>query len=595
MPLPEFLSKLSRNLFFTGKGGVGKTSVACATAVTLADRGQRVLLVSTDPASNLDEVLGVQLGHKPTPIPEVPGLCALNLNPEQSAREYRDRVVGPYRDVLPESVVARVEEQLSGACTVEIAAFEEFSRLLADPRTTEDFDHVVFDTAPTGHTLRLLSLPAAWSSFIDTNTSGTSCLGPLAGLQKQHALYRDTVQALSNSDLTTLVLVTRADRSALAEAARSSTELAALGVQNQYLVVNGVFHAQFPDDPIARAMEQRGLDALASLPSALAGLSPTKIPLAPHNLLGVEALRAMLQGDRQQPIKETPHPIRSVVMPGPLEQLIDEIAQTPRGVVLVMGKGGVGKTTVAAAVALELARRGHPVHLTTTDPAAHVQHAVDTIPVGLTISRIDPKVETSLYQAEVLSTAGARLDAPGRALLEEDLRSPCTEEIAVFRAFAKVVDQGKESFVVLDTAPTGHTILLLDAALAYHRELSRQASDIPESVRELLPRLRDPEFTRILLVTLPEATPVHEAAQLQEDLLRANIGTFGWIINQSLTPLSVTDPVLRARQRHEGVYIAEVAQKFAFRTAVIPWLIHTPVGADGLRSAVRLVARAAFG
>ncbi len=587
MPLPEFLKKsASRNLFFTGKGGVGKTSVACATAVTLADQGQRVLLVSTDPASNLDEVLGVMLGNQPTPIPEVPGLSALNLNPEQSAREYRDRVVGPYRDVLPESVVARMEEQLSGACTVEIAAFEEFSRLLADPRTTADFDHVVFDTAPTGHTLRLLSLPAAWSSFIDTNTSGTSCLGPLSGLREQHALYRDAVQALANADVTTLVLVTRADRSALAEAARSSTELAALGVGNQYLVVNAVFHSQRTDDPIAQAMEQRGQEALTSLPSALVGLRQSEIPLAPHNLLGVEALRTMLQGGRRMTLEETPHQVRSVVMPGPLEQLIDDIARTPRGVVLVMGKGGVGKTTVAAAVALELAHRGHPVHLTTTDPAAHVQHAVGTIPAGLTISRIDPQVETSLYQAEVLSTAGARLDAPGRALLEEDLRSPCTEEIAVFRAFAKVVDQGQESFVVLDTAPTGHTILLLDAALAYHRELSRQASDIPESVRELLPRLRDPQFTRILLVTLPEATPVHEAAQLQEDLLRANIGTFGWIINQSLTPLSVTDPVLLARQRHEEVYIAEVAQQFALRTAVIPWLINTPVGADGLMKAV---------
>lgn len=582
MPMPEFLANASRNLFFTGKGGVGKTSVACATAVTLADRGQRVLLVSTDPASNLDEVLGVRLGNKPTPIPNVPRLFALNLNPEQSAREYRDRVVGPYRNVLPESVVARMEEQLSGACTVEIAAFEEFSRLLADPRTTEDFDHVVFDTAPTGHTLRLLSLPAAWSSFIDTNTSGTSCLGPLSGLPEQHALYRDTVQALSNSDVTTLVLVTRADRSALAEAARSSTELAAIGLQNQHLVVNAVFHTRVADDPIAKAMEHCGQAALASLPNVLVAIRQTVVPLAPHNLLGVDALRAMWLDGAQSIIDQSIAANRSEVMPGPLKQFIDEIAQTPRGVVLVMGKGGVGKTTVAAAVAVELARRGHPVHLTTTDPAAHVKHAVGTIPVGLTISRIDPHVETSLYQAEVLATAGAHLDAPGRALLEEDLRSPCTEEIAVFRAFAKVVDQGQESFVVLDTAPTGHTILLLDAALAYHRELSRQANDIPESVRELLPRLRDPEFTRILLVTLPEATPVHEAAQLQEDLLRARIGTFGWIVNQCLTPLSVTDPVLLARQRHEKAYIAEVAEKLALRTAIIPWLIHLPVGAEGL-------------
>ena len=547
-----------------------------------------MLLVSTDPASNLDEVLGVALGDQPTPIPQVAGLLALNLDPERSAREYRERMVGPYRQVLPEAVVVTLEEQLSGSCTVEIAAFDEFSRLLADPRTTAAFDHVVFDTAPTGHTLRLLSLPAAWSSFIDTNTTGTSCLGPLAGLQERHALYRDTVKALSDTETTTLVLVTRAERSALAEAERSSAELAALGVRNQHLVVNAVFHSQFSDDPIAQAMEHRGQDALASLPRVLAGLSQTEIALTPHNLLGVEALRAMLQGGRQKTAEGTTHQNRSEVMPGPLKQLIDEMARTPHGVVLVMGKGGVGKTTVAAAVAVDLACRGHQVHLTTTDPAAHVKHTVGTVPAGLTVSRIDPKVETKLYQAEILATVGAGLDAPGRALLEEDLRSPCTEEIAVFRAFARAVDQGQDAFVVLDTAPTGHTILLLDAALAYHRELSRQSSGIPESVRRLLPRLRDPKFTRVLIVTLPEATPVHEAAQLQEDLLRAQIRTFGWVINQSLTPLRVTDPVLLSRQRQEGVYIAEVAQRLAFRTAIVPWLSgETPVATAELSMALR--------
>jgi arsenite-transporting ATPase len=226
---------------------------------------------------------------------------------------------------------------------------------------------------------------------------------------------------------------------------------------------------------------------------------------------------------------------------------------------------------IAAAVARELARRRQAVHLTTTDPAAHVIEAVGPMPAGLTVGRIDPDLESQRYRTEVLAASETHLDAAGRALLEEDLRSPCTDEIAVFRAFAKVVAQGKDQIVVLDTAPTGHTILLLDAALAYHRELSRQASGVPDSVRELLPRLRDPEFTRVLLVTLPESTPVHEAAQLQDDLLRADIHTFAWIINQSLTPLTVTDPVLRSRQRQERTYIDEVIQSHAVRTAVVPW------------------------
>lgn len=251
--------------------------------------------------------------------------------------------------------------------------------------------------------------------------------------------------------------------------------------------------------------------------------------------------------------------------------------------ILFTGKGGVGKTTVAAALAVALAERGFPVHLTTTDPAAHVAAAVDGAIPRLKVSRIDPEAETAAYSAEVMGTVGANLDAQGKALLEEDLRSPCTEEIAVFRAFARAVEQGKDGFVVLDTAPTGHTILLLDSAMAYHREVNRQASGMPREVEHLLPLLRDPEFTRVLLVTLPEATPVHEAAKLQQDLERAEIRPFAWIINQSLTPLDITDPVLRSRQAQEAVYIREVVEDLAKRVALVPWQPDPPVGVTRLR------------
>lgn len=581
----DYLQKATRNLFFTGKGGVGKTTLACATAIALADRGKRVLLVSTDPASNLDEVLGTTLGNAPTPVPAVPRLLALNIDPEQAAREYRERVIGPYRGVLPAAAVTSMEEQLSGSCTVEIAAFDEFSRLLGAQDTTAQFDHVVFDTAPTGHTLRLLSLPSAWTGFIDSNTTGTSCMGPLAGLQGQRELYGATVAALSNAGLTTLVLVSRPDSSALAEAARCSRELALLGVSNQHLVLNGIFHALAADDPVAAAMERRCRDALSALPDPLAGFPRTGLALTSHSLLGVAALRGFFQADgwavAEEPDSEH---ITAVPMPPTLMELIDEFALLGRGVVFTMGKGGVGKTTVAAAVGVELARRGHRVHLTTTDPAAHVQNAVGKSLPGLTVSRIDPPAETEAYRAEVMATVGTDLDAEGRALLEEDLRSPCTEEIAVFRAFAQAVDGGKDGYVVLDTAPTGHTILLMDAALAYHRELSRQATEMPVAVRELLPRLRDPQFTRVLIVTLPEATPVHEAATLQQDLVRAGIRPFAWVINQSLSPLPIHDPVLRARRQHEAPYIREVTDKLAARVSIIPWLMEAPVGAKRLQA-----------
>jgi arsenite-transporting ATPase len=580
----DFLERPTRNLFFTGKGGVGKTSLACAAAVALADQGLRVLLVSTDPASNLDEVLGTRLGNRPSPVPGVPSLRALNIDPESAAREYRERAVGPYRGVLPDAAVASIEEQLSGSCTVEIAAFDEFARLLGCGHATADFDHVIFDTAPTGHTLRLLSLPSAWDGFLASNTTGTSCLGPLSGLKAQQRLYRGTVEALADPATTTFVLVSRPERTALDEAARTSRELLALGVTNQRLVVNGVFSASDPDDAVARALERRGREALRHLPEGLASLPRTTLPLLPQGFLGVQALRSLFAPGRGEPFHSSAK--RPVDMPG-LRELVEELAGAGRGVILAMGKGGVGKTTIAAAVAVALADRGFPVHLTTTDPAAHVAAAVAGVLPNLRVSRIDPGAETAAYSAGVTAAAGADLDDRGKALLEEDLRSPCTEEVAVFRAFANTVACGEGGFVVVDTAPTGHTILLLDAALAHHREVSRQSSEMPESVARLLPRLRDPEFTRVLIVTLPEATPVHEAAKLAEDLARAGIRTFGWVINQSLSPLVVTDPVLRGRQAEEADYIGEVVAHKAARAVLVPWQADLPVGVGGLRRLIQ--------
>jgi arsenite-transporting ATPase len=266
-----------------------------------------------------------------------------------------------------------------------------------------------------------------------------------------------------------------------------------------------------------------------------------------------------------------------------LEALVTAIEEQGIGVIMTMGKGGVGKTTVAAAIAVILARRGHAVHLSTTDPAAHVAETLHGKVAGLTLSKIDPAAETAAYQGEVMQAQGAAMDEGGRALLEEDLRSPCTEEIAVFRAFAREVGRGTGRFVVLDTAPTGHTLLLLDASEAYQRALERQArSTQPEEVLKLLERLRDPHFTRILLVTLPEATPVHEAAALQEDLRRAHIEPFAWIINQSLLHCGTCDPLLQRREEAEHRYLREVVEKHARRTAWLPWQPEEPVGSDAL-------------
>jgi arsenite-transporting ATPase len=562
----------TRILMFTGKGGVGKTSSACATAIGLADAGKRVLLVSTDPASNLDEVLGIKLSAVPTPVPTVRGLSALNIDPEQAAHAYRERVVGPYRGVLPQVAIASMEEQLSGACTVEIAAFDEFSKLLGDQASTANFDHVLFDTAPTGHTLRLLELPAAWTSFIDDNVGGTSCLGPLSGLAAQRALYAASNEALRDAAQTTLVLVARPDRSSFAEAERTRGELSQLGVTNVRLILNGVFQARDRSDTIAVAMEARGRAALEALPIGLRTLERIDVPLFPFGLVGIDALRAM--GTREVGSGTSPPRSTTIALRGErLDALVDQLAKRGKGVVMTMGKGGVGKTTVAARIASELARRGFAVTLTTTDPAAHVEQAARELSAGasgLRVTRIDPALETRRYTDEVLASAGSGLDAQGRALLAEDLRSPCTEEIAVFRAFAETVAEGEDRFVVIDTAPTGHTLLLLDAAESYHREVLRKPSGSPEAVQRLLPRLRDASFTHVLLVTLPEATPIHEAMQLERDLARAEIKPLCWIVNQSLTPLNVTDPVLRARRAHEATHLQELAAH-GVRIVLEPW------------------------
>ncbi|MBL9153750.1 MAG: arsenical pump-driving ATPase [Verrucomicrobiales bacterium] len=577
-------TRATRYLFFTGKGGVGKTSLSCATAMALAEAGRRVLLISTDPASNLDEVLSTRLSGKATPVPGVPGLEALNIDPVAAAAAYRERVIGPMRGLLPEAALRSMEEQLSGSCTVEIAAFDEFSSYIGQPENSKEYDHIVFDTAPTGHTLRLMSLAKAWDHFLDQNTSGTSCLGPLAGLEKQRAIYEGTVRTLADATATTLILVSRPQAAALTEAARTAGELRALGVANQQLVINGVFETNCPDDPIAQALEQRGRAAMLSVRDFIDSLPSYQVPLRPINILGISGVRQLL-GDSppETGLPQVDEPAWCPPSMQSLADLVGDLESAGRGLVMTMGKGGVGKTTIAAAIAVTLAHRGHRVHLSTTDPAAHIEQTLAGELAGLTVSRIDPAAETAAYQAEVMRTQGAALDPAARALLEEDLRSPCTEEIAVFRAFAREVARGSDRFVVLDTAPTGHTLLLLDASEAYHRELQRQArTSQPDEVLKLLERLRDPAFTRLLLVTLPEATPVHEAAALQEDLRRAGIEPYSWVINQSLLGCGSCDPVLQRRERAEHTYIEEVAALLAIPPAWVPWQATEPTGPEAL-------------
>ncbi|MFQ2222081.1 arsenical pump-driving ATPase [Aeromonas enteropelogenes] len=579
----HFLTNPPPFLFFTGKGGVGKTSLACASAVALCDAGKRVLLVSTDPASNVGQVFATGIGNRITAIAAVPGLSALEIDPPAAAKAYRERIVGPVRGKLPESVVRSIEEQLSGACTTEIAAFDEFTALLTDPALRSEYDHILFDTAPTGHTIRLLQLPGAWSEFLEQGKGDASCLGPLAGLEKQRSQYAEAVAALCDGTQTRLVLVARAQHSTLREVARTHEELAAIGLANQQLVINGLFpEAAIAGDTLAQAIWRREQQALADMPQGIKGLARDLVPLLATNLVGLDSLRQLLQpqdADEQAPLATSAH---QPVQPE-LSSLVDELAADGHGLIMLMGKGGVGKTTLAAAVAVELASRGLPVHLTTSDPAAHLGETLAGSLPHLEVSRIDPRAETERYRAQVLASKGAALDEQGRALLEEDLRSPCTEEIAVFQAFSRIIREAGKRFVVMDTAPTGHTLLLLDATGAYHREIARQMGGKGLLFTTPMMQLQDPKQTKVLIVTLPEPTPVQEAANLQADLRRAGIEPWAWLINHSLQQAAVSSPLLQLRAERQLPHIEAVERQHASRYAVVPLLAEEPVGPDALR------------
>ena len=578
-----FLEALPRFVFFTGKGGVGKTSLACATAVWLVEQGRTVLLTSTDPASNVGQVFDVTIGNTISAVPTVPGLEALEIDPQQAADAYRAAIIDPVRDVLPADEISAMTEQLSGACTTEIASFNEFTTLLAGEGATAAYDHVLFDTAPTGHTIRLLQLPGEWTSYLSDGKGDVSCLGPVAGLDRLRRDYAGALAALTDPARTRLVLVTRPQRSAIGEAARTYEELRALGMTNAHVIVNGVMPASAADDDadeLTEAIRLREQAALNAIPADLSALPRTTLPLLPFNTVGVPALRALLgpaSAARGGASGETVSlPLGAVG----LRDLVDDLERDGHGLVMCMGKGGVGKTTVAAAVAVELANRGHEVLLTTTDPAAHLGETLQARVENLTVERIDPQQAITEYRSRVMAGKGKALDDAGRAALAEDLKSPCTDEVAVFQQFSHVVFRARKQFVVLDTAPTGHTLLLLDATGSYHREITRQMTEGARFVTPLM-RLQDPAQTKVIIVTLPETTPVLEAEELRDDLGRAGITPWAWVVNASLTAAAPTSPFLRTRARAETAPLARVG-RLCPRVAVLPLLAEDPVGPAAL-------------
>ncbi|MFN6946060.1 MAG: arsenical pump-driving ATPase [Cytophagaceae bacterium] len=575
----DMTNAMTPYMFFTGKGGVGKTSLSCAHAVKMAFEGKKVLIVSTDPASNLSDVLDSPVHEKITPVKGTENLFAININPEVSAGEYRRRVTEPLQGLLPEAEIKRMNEELSGACTTEIASFDEFSRFISGEYEGEAFDVIVFDTAPTGHTLRLLELPAAWASFSEENPDGASCLGPTSALKSSQERYNKVVNTLRDGAKTTFYLVARADKSSLKEASRTRAELMDLGLQQQVLFVNGIFKATDSGDEFALKMESLTQAQLKKIPENLQNLPLHTFPLLPYNVLGIEKLRSLLDVSLQKQIvagsQKTSTEWQSDI--DGLHALVEElISANNHGLIMTMGKGGVGKTLAASAIAVMIAKKGYEVDLTTTDPAAHVQDFINQLgelPEPLTIDRIDPKLETLRYTEKILQQKGKNMDEEGKKLLLEDLKSPCTEEVAVFHAFSKAIQQAKRKFVVIDTAPTGHTLLLLDTAGSYHREIMRNTGMDTSKIKTPYMHLQDASLSKIILVSLPETTPMREAADLQDDLKRAGITPYAWLINQSLSMQEhISDPLLKERASAELSIIQEIATKHTHKVFGVPFL-----------------------
>ena len=556
----------TKYLFFTGKGGVGKTSIACATAVALADAGEKILLVSTDPASNLQDVFGVSLNDAGVAIAEVPGLVVANLDPLTAAAEYRESVIGAYRGKLPDSAIQNVEEQLSGSCTVEIAAFNAFSEFLTNAEKAEKFDHIIFDTAPTGHTLRMLQLPSAWSGFISESKHGASCLGQLSGLEDKKEMYKKAVHTLADSRLTTLILVTRPETAPIREAQRASHELEALEIRNQVLVINGLLETYDVNDAVETALFKKQQSAVQEIPHNLVKQSVTMVPLRAYNITGLDNVRQLLSYSGYTTAVSTLQRPDAYA----LSDVVDEIDASNKKVIFTMGKGGVGKTTIAAAIALGLHRKGRKVRLATTDPADHLNLVIGQ-QEGISVSHIDEKGELKKYQEEVLTKARQTMPEDDLEYVKEDLRSPCTQEIAVFRAFADIVAKSRDEIVVLDTAPTGHTILLLESTQNYNQQIENSGGAVSDAEKELLPRLKDSNETEVIIVTLAETTPFYEAKRLLDDLKRAGLAVRWWVINASYSMADTKSDFLRAKATAELQWIHKVDNISDGQYAIIPW------------------------
>ena len=592
---------MTQFIFFSGKGGVGKTSMACAHAVRYADEGKRTLIVTTDPASNLADVFEQPIGHQITPIAGVPNLSAMEIDPDKATQEYIDRAMAPIRAAFPPQIVQVMEEQMSGPCTAEVAAFDRFTDFLEVPsQDGTGYEVVIFDTAPTGHTIRLLELPAEWSQSINSASagSGQTCIGPAAAIQDAKHKYERALAAMRQIAQTTFVFVLHPEAISIKETRRSIDELKKLDIQNYRLIVNGIIPSGGDGNSlfVARAEMQRSyldqIDHMFTYPMQ-------RMMLQAGEIKGVEGLRQVsrifFDGAEATGTLEA-HSIEASSMT--IATSLDEVRARlqpnhHRRTVFFAGKGGVGKTVASCVTAVWLARQGFKTLLLTTDPAAHLGDVLDT-PVGdqvtaisgqpqLWAAKIDPKSAAEVYKARIVEDARRR-GRPESAIkvMEEELDSPCTEEMAAFDKFIDYASQEEWQAIVFDTAPTGHTLRLLELPVDWSKQIdvkifasveTTAADDVAKKrFGKVIEMMSDPEQSTFAFVMYPEATPILEAWRAAQELGSVGIHPGLVVANMVIPPEQATTPFVQSRRAMQEKYLADIVKRFRVPLVQIPLL-----------------------
>jgi len=571
---------LTKYIFFSGKGGVGKTTMASATAIHYATEGKKTLIVTTDPASNLADVFEQEIGHKITAIKDTESLYAMEIDPDKATKEYLEGIIGPYREIMPDDVIASLEENLSGPCTTEMASFDRF----IDFMESDEYEVIVFDTAPTGHTIRLLELPVDWSKHIEESAkgSGQTCLGPVQSIQDSKDKYDRATALLKDPNRTTFIFVMRPEELSLYETLRASKELETIGIKSGQIIINGILPKEVCDIEFFKRKYDSQQKVIIETENVIE--KPKRYMLLRDNeVKGVNALRGIAEElfNGKKPTSRTRgelsgQPDFTIEKPD-IDHFFLPVKETKA--IFFTGKGGVGKTTISCIAALYISQKGFKTLLVTTDPAAHIGEVLD-MKVGSEPTRItdnlyavmvDQEEAFRQYKQRVLNEAKGKYSEDMLAAMEEELNSPCTEEMAAFDRFAQFIESREYDAIVFDTAPTGHTLRLLDLPFDYAKQIemmisSSEGADVKESAqnrfKKIIQMLRDKNSTVFCIVLYPESTPIMESYRAMLDLKNAGIETQFVIANMVLYEEVCINDFFKNRRQMQMKYLREIKERF---------------------------------